>query len=428
MENSVLETHSILAVSAMKQAAARTAATVDLAFLVDTGSTLKLDANRETNRDDLNGLEEPDEVFMLGWQTSIPISWNRLQPHMAAWALAYGLGSVATVDHADSSYTHTILGMTDTLNPLATVIQRYGNSVLKRRAMDMTVNNFTLALSEGWVTGSCELQGSGYWDANTSKETITAADDVTELTLAADIHGTTDPERLKNLQVVEAQLTTGEWVTVVPTGIDAVNKDTFTFAAPGATSTDITYRVIFVPDEPAWCTLPARTKESPLKVTDFLIRRNGLWDGTALTGGIPISADFKNFEYSLQNDQTYMSHPKALVGQLGTDDLHTEYEGRSGRTQTIKLGRQFRDMALHQHFLDNETINLHLIAQGPEFVVGVRSYILELFFPKLAVLQDPLEVDNKKLAEAGDLEVLHDETLGYSVYAKVITKLDAVVE
>jgi len=43
---------------------------------------------------------------------------------------------------------------------------------------------------------------------------------------------------------------------------------------------------------------------------------------------------------------------------------------------------------------------------------------VEIIFPKVGVLNAPLSVDGKRLAEAGDLQVLEDDTYG-SVIVKV---------
>jgi hypothetical protein len=49
---------------------------------------------------------------------------------------------------------------------------------------------------------------------------------------------------------------------------------------------------------------------------------------------------------------------------------------------------------------------------------------VEIIFPKVAVLASPISVDGKRLAEAGDLQVLEDETYG-SVIVIVQNKVTA---
>ena len=55
--------------------------------------------------------------------------------------------------------------------------------------------------------------------------------------------------------------------------------------------------------------------------------------------------------------------------------------------------------------------------KGDEFDTG-HKYTVELVFPQLGVLSAPLSTTNKRVAEAGDLQVLEHATYG-SVIARV---------
>jgi hypothetical protein len=72
---------------------------------------------------------------------------------------------------------------------------------------------------------------------------------------------------------------------------------------------------------------------------------------------------------------------------------------------------------MQQQIANNDTFGVHLLALGAEYESG-HNYQVELIWPKCAILNAPLSVDGKKLAEAGELVVLQDGTYG-SVIAKV---------
>jgi hypothetical protein len=90
---------------------------------------------------------------------------------------------------------------------------------------------------------------------------------------------------------------------------------------------------------------------------------------------------------------------------------------RGGRSQTIKLSRELRDWLVQRYMGANEQFGLHLLCEGAEFDTG-HNYTVELVFPQLGVLSAPLSTTNKRVAEAGDLQVLEHATYG-SVIARV---------
>jgi hypothetical protein len=90
---------------------------------------------------------------------------------------------------------------------------------------------------------------------------------------------------------------------------------------------------------------------------------------------------------------------------------------RGGRTQKITLNREFREFIMQQHLIDNDTLGLYILAEGAVYDTP-HKYQVEIIFPKVAVLAAPISVDGKRLGEAGDLQVLEDDTYG-SVIVKV---------
>ena len=63
-------------------------------------------------------------------------------------------------------------------------------------------------------------------------------------------------------------------------------------------------------------------------------------------------------------------------------------------------------------------------ATGAEYEPGF-SYFVEMIFPRCAVLNAPIKVGDKVMAEAGDFAVLEDDTYG-SVIINVQNKIATI--
>jgi hypothetical protein len=178
----------------------------------------------------------------------------------------------------------------------------------------------------------------------------------------------------------------------------------------GVCSSETTFDVIYIPTEPAWCTFPARVVEPPLKVAEISITQGGEWNGTAFVGGRAMEEELKTLEHSFNNN----GEIKPVPGAGG--DYAGKYQ-RGGRTQMLKVNREFREFILQQHLTDNDTFGVYILCEG-EVYDSPHKYQVEVIFPKVAVWNMPFSVDGKRLAEAGDLKVLEDATYG-SVIVKV---------
>jgi len=77
----------------------------------------------------------------------------------------------------------------------------------------------------------------------------------------------------------------------------------------------------------------------------------------------------------------------------------------------LKLDREFREYILQQHINSNDDFGMYVLAEGAIYD-SPHKYQVEIIFPKVAVLSAPLSVDGKRVAEAGDLVVLEDDTYG----------------
>jgi len=177
---------------------------------------------------------------------------------------------------------------------------------------------------------------------------------------------------------------------------------------------DITYKVIYVPTESGWMSLPSRVTETPLRISEATVNFGGTWTGSAFSGGRTMSAEVNSIEHNLNNDM-------AIEFTFGGGGAYAARAFRNGRAQTLKLDREFRDFIIQQHIADNDTIGLQIVCTGAEFATG-ENYEVKLTFPKLGVLSAPISVNGKLLAEAGDLQVLEDDTYG-SVIVEVLNQV-----
>jgi len=84
---------------------------------------------------------------------------------------------------------------------------------------------------------------------------------------------------------------------------------------------------------------------------------------------------------------------------------------RTGREQSLKFDRDFRDFLLAQNLKDNDTLGVYLKATGPEFEPGVR-YQVDLVFPRVSVLATTVKVYQRRLSEEVEFAILEDDAYG----------------
>jgi hypothetical protein len=179
---------------------------------------------------------------------------------------------------------------------------------------------------------------------------------------------------------------------------------------PGASGELTTYRVYYVPRESDWMDLPPRVEESPLKVSQLAVTLGGRWDGTNFYGGYPLTTELRGVTWTMKNNLKTESTP-------GAGGNYANRAFRTGREQSLKFDRDFRDFLLTQNLKDNDTLGVYLKAAGPEFAPGLR-YQVELVFPKVAVLGTTVKVYQRRLGEEVEFAVLEDDAYG-SVVAYV---------
>ena len=410
-------THNLVAVSAAaKETAINTEQTLSTSMLVEMSDVLDAEPRRESNANELTGKEEPDTIYDLGRMAALAMTFNKAQPQHFAFLLAYALGAISSAA-AGTGYQHTITPIANDLdadrsNPSFTAAMRHGLTVAKRRFASMFVDALTATFAkDNWCQVSAQCRGTGKLASTITEETLSAAENATQLTLAANaVHGSTAAERLDSVHRIRVNLGTGAWTEVAFSAVSAATPAEITISAPGGTATSRTYKVLYSPTEPAWASFPARVVETPLRVAQLTLTLGGQWSGSAFVGGRPVRAELSSLAWNFNNNLEIEFLP-------GAGGAYASRAFRASRSQTIALNREFRDYVLQNYIDQNETFGLYVLAEGALYD-GSNKYQVELIFPKLGVLRAPLSVDGKKNAEAGDLIVLQDDTYG-SVIAKV---------
>jgi hypothetical protein len=194
------------------------------------------------------------------------------------------------------------------------------------------------------------------------------------------------------------------WEEVTYQAVSAAVPGVIDLTPPGGSGTLTTYRVYYVPGESGWMNLPSRVEEPPLKVGQLEVTLGGRWDGAAFNGGYPLTTELRGVTWTLKNHLTTESTPGA-----GGDYANRAF--RTGREQSLKFDRDFRDFILAQNLKDNDTLGVYIKATGPEFEPGVR-YQVELVFPRVAVLATAVKVYQRRLGEEVEFAILEDDTYG----------------
>jgi hypothetical protein len=391
---------------------------LDTTLLVDLNTVLNYQALKNPNREELTGKEEADRLHDFGGKVAGTLSFSRAQPQHFAFLLGYGLGQVETESAGASGYRHTIQprsGEVDVArsNPSFTAAMRFGRQVMKRRFASCFIDQIRMDFArDGWAKLSGTVKGSGKVVDNTQVEEVTAADNAASLTLAVNgVAGEIAAERLSNVQAVQVLNPASQaWEEVAYQAVSEAVPGVIDITPPGGSGDLVTYRVYYVPGESGWMNLPARVEEPPLKVSQLEVTLGGRWDGAAFSGGYQLATELRGVTWIFKNNLT----PESTPGASGN---YANRAFRTGREQTLKFDRDFRDFLMAQNLKDNDSLGVYLKATGPEFETGV-SYQVELIFPRVAVLTTTTKVYQRRLGEEVGFAILEDDTYG-SVVAYV---------
>jgi len=414
---SIRANHNMIAVSAYTmETDINTAQTLDLSLLAAVGDIVTLDPRRENNADEATGKEEADTIYDLGQTATLSLSFPKAQPQHFAVLYAYALGVSASTS-AGTGYLKTITPLTGELDqsrslPSFTAAQRLGKTISKERFYSMFVNQVTATFArDDWCKATAEVVGTGKTDKSVVEETITAAENVTTLTLAANgVAGATAQERVDAIHQIRVELASGVWTEVDFSAVSSATPAAITITAPGVGTDSRPYKVLYAPTEVSWMTFPARVSETPLRVSELTLTLGGKYDGSAFQGGRELGPEINSVEHRLANNGNVEFVP-------GGGGAYASQYFRDGRKQTLSLDREFRDMIVRNYMDTNEYFGASILAEGAEFDTG-HKYSVEIIFPRLGVLKASLSANGKRLGEKGDLEVLEDDTYG-SVIVKV---------
>jgi hypothetical protein len=414
-----MATHNLIAVSAnAAETAINTEQTLDTTMLCALGDIINMEHRRESNENEATGKEEPDTIYDLGALVNATFNFEKAQPQHFAFLLAYALGS-SSVAAAGSGKQHTIVPIDGDLDddrslPSYTAAQRYGDTVLRRRFASMFVDSISATFAkDAWCKITGNIKGTGKVTTNVLEEVISAAPNAASLTLAANaVHGGADAAvRLQNVQRIRVELAAGVWTEVAYSAVSAATPAVITITPPQVGAGDnVNYRVLYIPAESGWMTFPARVNETPLRVSEMTLKVGGAWSGSAFVGGRELQAEVKSVDWNFNNNLAVEFVP-------GAGGAYASRAIRGGRSQKITLNREFREFIMQQHLVANDTLGLYILAEGAIYD-SPHKYQVEIIFPKVAVLASPISVDGKRLGEAGDLQVLEDDTYG-SVIVKI---------
>jgi hypothetical protein len=399
-----------------KETAINTEQSLDQSLMVAMSTMMDITTRREDNVNDLNGKEEADVIYDLGAIIDgVSLVFDKAQPNHFAFILAYALGAVSS-GAAGAGYSHVITPIENEedesrSNPSFTAAMRMGDTVLKRRFASCFVDQVTADFNrDSWLRLEAAIRGTGKHTDNVTSEEVTAAYNATELTLAANaVEGSTAQERLDNVHRIRVDATgSGQWEEVDFSAVSDATPAVITISAPGGVADDKTYEIIYVPTESAWCTFPARVSETPMRVSECAFTWGGQWDGSDFNGGKTMDAEIVGVQYSLMNNLD-------VQFGFGASGNYASRCFRTGRVQKLTLDREFRDYILKQHVSDNDTFGIKLIAEGAEFDTG-HNYTVQMVCPKCGVLNAPLSINDKIIAERGEIVVMEDDTYGSVIW------------
>jgi len=408
-----LATHNVLAVSAGQQEVAmNTEQELDTTLLVDLNTVLNYQAVKHPNREELTGKEEADRVHDFGGKVAGTLAFSRAQPQHFAFLLGYGLGEVETAALGGGGFRHTIRprsGEVDAArsNPSFTAAMRFGRQVMKRRFASCFIDQIRVDFArDGWAKITGTVKGSGRVTDNTQVEEVAAAFNAGSLSLAANgVAGETPAERLSNVQAVRVlNPATQAWEETAYVAVSEAVPGVIDITPPGGSGELTTYRVYYLPRESEWMDLPPRVEESPLKVSQLAVTLGGRWDGTSFSGGYPLTTELRSLTWTMKNNLKTESTP-------GAGGNYANRAFRTGREQSLKFDRDFRDFLLAQNLKDNDTLGVYMKAAGPEFAPGL-NYQVELVFPQVGVLGTAVKVYQRRLGEEVEFAVLEDDTFG----------------
>lgn len=391
-----------------QEVAINTFGILDQSIVVGAGDFIQMAPLRETNRGEDTGFEEPTEVYDNGRTYKMSFSPKFCTYNKMAFLLSYAFGTCATVA-AGTGYKHTITPIArdvdyDRSNPTFTAAQRLSDDTQWTRFASGAVQSVTENYEPGkWVKIAAALVLSGKYDKVVTEEAVTDLDNVTALTLSTAVPGATPAERLANVRTIRVQYNGIKDQYISPVSVDDQDPAVITIASLGGTGDTVTYKVLYRHPDPAWLPLPAAISEPNIKVSQVVITIGGSWNGTEFQGGRTICSDLGSLEAKFTNDGL---DPMQTPCAADPDQQYGGIMKRSGRTQTITLSKELRDVLIGAIFDAEDTIGLEIVAEGVTFPGDTEQYSYRRVWPVCAIMDNQLGTSNSRNQETLSLEVL----------------------
>ena len=117
-----------------------------------------------------------------------------------------------------------------------------------------------------------------------------------------------------------------------------------------------------------------------------------------------MAAEVNSVEHRLSNNGT-------CEFTFGAGGAYAGQYFREGREQTLVLDREFRDYVMRNYMDQDEYFGASILAEGAVYD-DPHKYSVQIIFPRLGVLRAPVTANGRRLAEAGDMQVLEHDTYG----------------
>jgi len=422
MSLNIKESKDVIVVSKQKQADAETVATLDKAILFDEGSQLTVSDQREHNQGEKTGHVEPTRIDINEKSLSGNLAIKKSQPDALAWGFAFAFDNHSeAATPGGNGYDHTSELVAYPNEPAYfTLAHRKGEIADMQRFIGCAMNGLSLALSRGEYMGlSIDPLGIGLANSQRVTEIISAVDTgsgTVDLVLSYKLLEMAASPDLDHVTIWADTEGAGETAgpSVLLAAVSMVNATkTLTVATTGVAGTWNFY-VSYMADSSeanfTWADVSAITTidEFKMKMKDIKLTMFGQYDGTAkdIVGGQAASCEVDSVNYSFNGNHAVRqcfrtgATPQDYAGGIDTGDY----------LQTITVERRVKDYLLAIAKDKNLYFSLKLSAVGPEYdAVNSENYQFDLIIPRLGVLEKPMQVNDKKWVEAGNLVVLKDK-------------------
>ena len=412
----------VFLVSDTAQTNAETAQTASFKALeFDEASTITNNDNRVNNQSDKTGEVEPTEIQTQDKDATGTLTQAKATPDGVGWAMRFLIGAASSSTVGGTVERHIFKSTSYPANPAYfTAIHRKGGSggspADLRLNYGLGLNTVSLAFAKGeFASLALGVLGTGRNDDLKTHEVISGLDNATTLVVGAEILD--DVFAADSVIIWADQDGDGQYET--PVEIVSYNQPTLTFTITslGGAGATINYRASYYRDHTeagyGWADLsapPAVATEFKLKAANSQIIVGGRYTEP---GGVPTFTGGQVAGCEIEN-LTWEWNWNGEIGKCWRqgsveEDFATSVDLKDP-LQTIEMTRRVRDYLMQANFSANTPLGLYIDAVGEE-IDGTQPgelFHVKLFFPKVGILANPLQVSDTRWVEAGSLQVLKD--------------------